>query len=327
MTPEPTESNSPVVPVPESNPAETTPVTAPLPLTAGAPHRSFYFELVHRPRWNKPNTQRRNVYEFYELLRGHVSTLLAAIENGEPGKPFTQPKHCRISAGQFKTLCAFVRENLADIQDAHRTNDWEQMERFILGSSAKGTNSNEFQELRERLAHLDRRKVTVTPAEPEGEPLPPSLADEPLGGSVEEVAADNTRSETTPEEIREEPPLSLPPAVQPNPTPAVEPAMPPPMPPPTTTNPPTVTQQPTTNPLPEPQSPPPELTPVVELAPTEAVPSSPHDSEPDRLLSISDVKRAHEQIEYWVRLGMAADKVLSEEGLRRLLLEDSGPTP
>jgi hypothetical protein len=153
------------------------------------------------------------------------------------------------------------------------------------------------------------------------------LADEPLGGSVEEVAADNTRSETTPEEIREEPPLSLPPAVQPNPTPAVEPAMPPPMPPPTTTNPPTVTQQPTTNPLPEPQSPPPELTPVVELAPTEAVPSSPHDSEPDRLLSISDVKRAHEQIEYWVRLGMAADKVLSEEGLRRLLLEDSGPTP
>jgi hypothetical protein len=54
---------------------------------------------------------------------------------------------------------------------------------------------------------------------------------------------------------------------------------------------------------------------------------SPRGSEPDRLLSISDVKRAHEQIEYWVRLGMAADKVLSKEGIRRLLLADLGPTP
>jgi hypothetical protein len=326
MTPEPTESTAPVVPVPASNPAENTPVVAPLPLTAGAPRQRFYFKLLLRPRWNKPNLQRQHLYEFYELLRGHLPTLLAVIENGEPGKPLIQPKYCRISAGQFKTLCAFVRENLADIQDAHSTNDWKEMESFILGSSAGRTTSSEFQAMRKRLAHLDRRKDSVTPSEPGGEPPTPSLAEEPLGVPGEEVAAGNTQSEPAPEtEIQEEPPVSLPPPVQPDPTQGIEPVLPMPMPPTMTTNTPAITPQAISDALPEPESFAPEPTPAVELAPAETVPSSPRGTAPDRLLSLADVKRVHEQIEYWVRLGMAADKVLSEEGIRRLLVEEPGP--
>jgi hypothetical protein len=83
-------------------------------------------------------------------------------------------------------------------------------------------------------------------------------------------------------------------------------------------NPPTASV-PSTVPPPPPPAPVPAAEPAVPTPSVTAAPPASGAPTPPRRLTLDEIRRTHQEIEYWVQLGMIAADVFTAEGVRRLL--------